>query len=44
MRHDGRANPNQLLLNDDTLADFASLREELLVGSSASISAALTTY
>jgi NADPH2 dehydrogenase len=30
VRHDGRANPNQLLLNDDTLADFASLREELL--------------
>ena len=31
VRHDGRANPNQLLLNDDTLADIASLREELLL-------------
>src|SRR5947207_13016157 len=30
VRHDGRANPNQLLLNDDTLADVVCLREELL--------------
>jgi 2,4-dienoyl-CoA reductase-like NADH-dependent reductase (Old Yellow Enzyme family) len=30
VRHDGRANPNQLLLNEQTLADIASLREELV--------------
>jgi 2,4-dienoyl-CoA reductase-like NADH-dependent reductase (Old Yellow Enzyme family) len=30
VRHDGRANPNQLLLNEQTLADIASLREELI--------------
>jgi 2,4-dienoyl-CoA reductase-like NADH-dependent reductase (Old Yellow Enzyme family) len=30
IRHDGRANPNQLLLNDDTLADIADLRETLV--------------
>src|ERR1700722_16399501 len=30
VRPDGRANPNQLLLNEGTLADIASLREELL--------------
>src|SRR5438309_104548 len=30
VRHDGRANPNQLMLNDDTVADIAQLREELL--------------
>jgi NADPH2 dehydrogenase len=29
VRHDGRANPHQLLLNDDTLADLAGLRETL---------------
>ena len=29
VRHDGRANPNQLLLNDNTLADLAALRELL---------------
>jgi 2,4-dienoyl-CoA reductase-like NADH-dependent reductase (Old Yellow Enzyme family) len=28
--HEGRANPNQLLLNESTLADIASLREELI--------------
>ena len=31
VRHDGRANPNQLLLTDDTLADVAGLRETLVV-------------
>ncbi len=30
VRHDGRANPNQLLLNDATLPEIAALREELL--------------
>jgi 2,4-dienoyl-CoA reductase-like NADH-dependent reductase (Old Yellow Enzyme family) len=30
VRHDGRANPNQLLLHDATLADIASLREALV--------------
>ena len=30
VRHEGRANPNQLLLNDDTLADLAQLRETLV--------------
>ncbi len=30
VRHDGRANPNQLLLNDATLPDLAALPEELL--------------
>jgi 2,4-dienoyl-CoA reductase-like NADH-dependent reductase (Old Yellow Enzyme family) len=30
VRHDGRANPNQLLLNDATLADLAKLRETLV--------------
>ncbi len=30
VRHDGRANPHQLLLNDDTLADLADLREMLI--------------
>jgi 2,4-dienoyl-CoA reductase-like NADH-dependent reductase (Old Yellow Enzyme family) len=30
VRHDGRANPHQLLLNDDTLADLAELRETLV--------------
>jgi NADPH2 dehydrogenase len=30
VRHDGRANPNQLLLNDDTRADLAALRETLI--------------
>jgi 2,4-dienoyl-CoA reductase-like NADH-dependent reductase (Old Yellow Enzyme family) len=30
VRHDGRANPNQLLLNDATLADLADLRRLLL--------------
>ena len=29
VRHDGRANPNQLLINDETLPDLASLRELL---------------
>jgi len=28
--HEGRANPNQLLINDDTLAELASLRETLV--------------
>jgi 2,4-dienoyl-CoA reductase-like NADH-dependent reductase (Old Yellow Enzyme family) len=30
VRHDGRANPNQLLINEKNLPDFAKLREELL--------------
>lgn len=30
VRHDGRANPNQLLLNNDTLDDLAGLRETLV--------------
>ena len=30
VRHDGRANPHQLLINDDTLADLAQLREALV--------------
>jgi 2,4-dienoyl-CoA reductase-like NADH-dependent reductase (Old Yellow Enzyme family) len=30
VRHDGRANPNQLLLNEQTLPDLAALREALL--------------
>jgi NADPH2 dehydrogenase len=30
VRHDGRANPNQLLLGEDTLADLANLRETLI--------------
>jgi 2,4-dienoyl-CoA reductase-like NADH-dependent reductase (Old Yellow Enzyme family) len=30
VRRDGRANPNQLLLDETTLADLAALREELL--------------
>ena len=30
VRHDGRANPHQLLLNDGTLADLAGLRETLI--------------
>ncbi|HWQ36416.1 MAG TPA: NADH:flavin oxidoreductase [Blastocatellia bacterium] len=30
VRHDGRANPNQLLLNDDTLGSIAELRDVLL--------------
>ena len=29
VRHDGRANPNQLMLNASTVGDIASLREEL---------------
>lgn len=31
VRPDGRANPNQLLINNDTLADLAALRETLVV-------------
>src|SRR6266496_4125598 len=30
VRHDGRANPNQLLINDANLASLAELREELV--------------
>ena len=30
VRHDGRANPNQLLLTEANLSDIASLREELV--------------
>ncbi len=30
VRHDGRASPNELVLNEKTLPDFASLREELI--------------
>lgn len=32
VRHDGRANPNQLVLREEHLADFVSLREELIKG------------
>jgi len=30
VRHDGRANPNQLLINDDTKSDLALLRDTLV--------------
>lgn len=30
VRHDGRANPNQLVLNQSTLTDIAALRDELV--------------
>lgn len=30
VRHDGRANPNQLMINEDNLGDIASLRELLV--------------
>ena len=30
VRHDGRANPNQLMMNEANLAEIAGLREELL--------------
>ncbi len=30
VRHDGRANPNQLLINEETLPDLARLREALV--------------
>src|SRR5260221_10414031 len=30
VRHDGRANPNQLMINAQTLADIAGLRETLV--------------
>ncbi|MBM3130931.1 MAG: NADH:flavin oxidoreductase [Chloroflexi bacterium] len=30
VRHDGRANPNQLLINENNLRDFVALRETLL--------------
>ena len=30
VRHDGRANPNQLVINEATLGDLASLREVLV--------------
>src|SRR5882672_9221255 len=30
VRHDGRANPNQLLINEDTKAEIARLRETLV--------------
>lgn len=30
VRHDGRANPNQLMLNESTVGSIASLREELV--------------
>lgn len=30
VRHDGRANPNQLVLREENLGDIASLREELI--------------
>jgi NADPH2 dehydrogenase len=32
VRHEGRANPNQLVINPQTTADLASLRESLLTG------------
>ena len=32
VRHDGRANPNQLVMQEKYLADFSSLREEILQG------------
>jgi 2,4-dienoyl-CoA reductase-like NADH-dependent reductase (Old Yellow Enzyme family) len=31
VRHDGRANPNQLLINEETLGDLARLREALVL-------------
>ncbi len=30
VRHDGRANPNQLVINQNTVGDLAKLREELI--------------
>ncbi|MEZ6097205.1 MAG: hypothetical protein R3C03_23780 [Pirellulaceae bacterium] len=30
VRHDGRANPNQLMLNANTVGDFSSLRQHLV--------------
>lgn len=30
VRHDGRANPNQLMLNDATFNDFVKLRQEII--------------
>lgn len=30
VRHDGRANPNQLMINEKTLSDIAALREALI--------------
>ncbi len=30
VRHDGRANPNQLMLNDETIGDIEALRQTLL--------------
>lgn len=30
VRHDGRANPNQLVINKDTVADLATLRQTLI--------------
>ena len=30
VRHDGRANPNQLVINADTLSDLADLRQRLI--------------
>lgn len=32
VRHDGRANPNQLMINRQTLPDLVRLREELVAG------------
>ena len=29
VRHDGRANPNQLMISEDTLGDLIALRERL---------------
>ncbi|HEX7433725.1 MAG TPA: hypothetical protein VF326_08705 [Anaerolineaceae bacterium] len=32
VRHDGRANPNQLLINDQNLASLSGLRQDLVAG------------
>jgi len=37
VRHDGRANPNQLLINNQTRGDLAKLRETLIEASSAGV-------
>jgi NADPH2 dehydrogenase len=37
VRHDGRANPNQLVINERTLSDLAALRERLVAAHRASV-------
>ena len=36
VRHDGRANPNQLVINEDTLPDLVRLRETLIAAHTSS--------